>query len=108
MKVVSVKIGRPQEKEGDGKPVRTSIFKLPVSGRRKVSFLNIEGDEQSDLRVHGGVNKAVYAYDLSHYRHWKRLLQREDWAPGPFGENLTTDGLLDEEARIGDVYRIGT
>ena len=108
MKVVSLNIGRPQEKEWMGKTVCTSIFKSPVTGKRHVSFLNIEGDEQADLRVHGGINKAVYAYDLSHYAHWKNSLQRPAWEHGLFGENLTTDGLLDEEARIGDVYQIGT
>lgn len=108
MKLVSLNVGRPQEVEWNGRMVRTSIFKSPVADKRKVSFLNIEGDEQSDLRVHGGINKAVYAYDLSHYAHWKNLLQRTDWPHGLFGENLTTEGLLDTEARIGDVYQIGT
>lgn len=108
MKLLSLNTGKPQEKEWNGKTIRTSIFKLAVGGERRVSFLNIEGDEQSDLRVHGGVNKAVYAYDLSHYEHWRKILQREDWPWGLFGENLTTEGLLDSEARIGDVYEIGT
>lgn len=108
MKVVSLNTGRPQEIVWNSKPVRTSIFKSPVAGRQKVSFLGIEGDEQADLRVHGGVNKAVYAYDVSHYQHWKTVLKRQDWQPGLFGENLTTEGLLDTEVRIGDVYRIGT
>jgi len=91
-----------------GNPVRTSIFKTPVSGARKVSFTNIEGDEQSDLNVHGGVNKAVYAYDLSHYDHWKKILQRDDWQYGMFGENLTTSGLVDNEVKIGAIYQVGT
>lgn len=91
-----------------GKTVRTSIFKVSVEGQRKVSFLNIEGDEQSDLNVHGGINKAVYAYDVFHYEHWKNILQRDDWQHGMFGENLTTSGLVDEEVRIGDIYQIGT
>lgn len=108
MRVVSLNVGKPQEKQWQGRVIRTSIFKSPVVGKRKVSFLNIEGDEQSDLRVHGGVNKAVYAYDLSHYEHWKTILHRKQWEPGLFGENLTTEGLLDNEAKIGDVYQIGT
>jgi len=91
-----------------GKIVRTSIFKQPVTGQRKVSFLNIEGDEQSDLNVHGGINKAVYAYDLSHYHHWKNILPRDDWQYGMFGENLTTSGLPDSEVKIGDIFQIGT
>lgn len=108
MKVVSLNVGRPKEQEWNGKVVCTSIFKLPVTGVRKVSYLNIEGDEQADLRVHGGVNKAVYAYDVSHYEQWKKVLQRDSWEYGLFGENLTTEGLLDEGARIGDLYQIGT
>ncbi|HET7896661.1 MAG TPA: MOSC domain-containing protein, partial [Flavisolibacter sp.] len=108
MKLLSLNVGRPQEIEWNGKLVRTSIFKSPVEGKRKISFLNIEGDEQSDLRVHGGINKAVYAYDLSNYQHWKTVLQRDDWHHGLFGENLTTEGLPDAEVKIGDVYRIGT
>lgn len=108
MKLVSLNVGRPQEFNWMGKTVRTSIFKNPVTDRRKVSFLNIEGDEQSDLNVHGGINKAVYAYDVAHYHHWKTILQRNDWQHGMFGENLTTSGLLDHEARIGDIYQIGT
>lgn len=108
MKLLSLNVGRPQVMDWNGRPVRTSIFKSPVSGERAVSFLNIEGDEQSDLRVHGGVNKAVYAYDVSHYSHWKRILAREDWGWGLFGENLTTEGLHDDEVKIGDVYQIGS
>lgn len=108
MKVVSLNVGKPQNQAWNGKPIRTSIFKSPVTGRRNVSFLNIEGDEQADLRVHGGVNKAVYAYDLSHYEHWKKILQRDHWEYGLFGENLTTEGLRDEEARIGNIYQIGS
>ena len=108
MQLLSINVGRPQEWSWNGKPVLTSIFKKPVSGKRKVSFLNIEGDEQSDLKAHGGINKAVYAYDISHYDHWKAILPRNDWEYGMFGENLTTTGLLDEEARIGDIYQFGT
>lgn len=108
MKLVSLNVGRPQQVEWAGKLVRTGFFKEAVSGKRQVSFLNIDGDEQADLRVHGGVNKAVYAYDLSHYHHWQEILQRDHWPYGLFGENLTTEGLLDTQARIGDVYRIGS
>lgn len=108
MKLLSLNVGRPKEFNWMGKTVRSGIFKTPVSDRRKVSFLNIEGDEQSDLNVHGGINKAVYAYDISHYDHWKNILPRDDWQYGMFGENLTTSGLLDEKLRIGDIYQIGT
>jgi MOSC domain-containing protein YiiM len=108
MKLISLNIGKPKEFNWNGKTIRTSIFKTPVDDRRKVSFLNIEGDEQSDLAVHGGINKAVYAYDLFHYDHWKNILERDDWQHGMFGENLTTSGLLDDEVKIGDVFQIGT
>jgi MOSC domain-containing protein YiiM len=108
MKLVSLNVGKPREFEWMGKTVHTSIFKNPVTDQRKVSFLNIEGDQQSDLSVHGGINKAVYAYDLSNYEHWKKILHREDWQDGMFGENLTTAGLADEGVRIGNVYQIGT
>ena len=108
MNLLSLNIGRPREKTWNDKTVLTSIFKYPVSGSKKVSFLNIEGDEQSDLKVHGGINKAVYAYDISHYDHWKQILPRDDWEYGMFGENLTTSGLPDEKARIGSIYQFGT
>src|SRR5947209_4062193 len=108
MILLSLNVGCPQEVIWNDRLVRTSIFKSPVANERRVSFLNIEGDEQSDLRVHGGINKAVYAYDVSHYEQWKKILLREDWQWGMFGENLTTEGLRDDEAKIGDVYGIGT
>lgn len=108
MKLLSLNAGKPQDHEWNGRVVRTGIFKTPVEGKRKISFFHVEGDDQADLRVHGGTNKAVYAYDVSHYAHWKGLLQRQDWPYGLFGENLTTEGLLDSEAKIGDVYRIST
>ena len=108
MKILSLNVGRPREVEWNGKSIRTGIFKSAVIGKRKVSFLHIEGDEQADLRVHGGVNKAVYAYDFSHYQYWKTVLQRESWEYGLFGENLTTEGLLDTAVRIGDIYGVGT
>ena len=107
MKLVSLNVGKPQEFNWMGKTVRTSIFKNPVDGKRNVSFLNIEGDEQSDLNVHGGINKAVYAYDVSHYDHWKKILPRDDWQYGMFGENLTTEGLIDDQVRIGAIYQVG-
>ena len=108
MNLISLNVGRPQEKTWNNKTILTSIFKNPVADRRRVSFTNIEGDEQADLRVHGGIEKAVYAYDVLHYHHWKNILPRDDWEWGMFGENLTTSGLLDSEARIGSIYQIGT
>ena len=108
MKLVSLNVGKPQDCEWNGKVVRTGIFKSPVAGKRKIYFLHVEGDEQADLRVHGGANKAVYAYDLSHYNHWKTILHRDAWEYGLFGENLTTEGLQDTAVSIGDVYQVGT
>jgi MOSC domain-containing protein YiiM len=108
MKLISLNVGKPCDIEWNGKTIRTSIFKYPVDDKRHVFLQNIEGDEQADLRVHGGFNKAIYAYDISHYEQWKKLLLRDDWPWGLFGENLTTEGLLDEDVRIGDVYEIGT
>jgi MOSC domain-containing protein YiiM len=108
MKLVSLNVGEPKECNWMGKIVRTSIFKNPVADSRKVSFLNIEGDEQSDLKVHGGINKAVYAYDVSYYDHWKKILPGKDWQYGMFGENMTTSGLPDGDVKIGDVFQIGT
>ena len=107
MNVVSLSVGGPREVEWRGRTVRTSIFKTPVDRRLRVSTLNIEGDEQSDLTVHGGVKKAVYAYPSEHYAYWRGELPGTDLPWGSFGENLTTEGLL-EDVRIGDRFRIGS
>jgi MOSC domain-containing protein YiiM len=85
----------------------TSIFKEPVDRRLRVTKLSLEGDEQSDLTVHGGVDKAVYVYPVEHYDAWRLELPEVDFPPSVFGENLTTEGLL-EDVRIGDRFRIGT
>jgi len=105
-KLLSVNVGRPREVEHLGRTVRTAIFKEPVAGPVRVGRTNLEGDRQADLRVHGGPEKAVYAYDLSAYEHWRRELGRE--LPfGQFGENLTVEGLPETEVSIDDVYRVG-
>ena len=105
-KLLSVNVGLPRSVESRGRTVRTGIFKEPVLFRVHVGKLNVDGDRQADLRVHGGPDKAVYAYDLSGYAHWRRELSRE--LPfGQFGENLTVDGLPETEVRFGDTYRIG-
>lgn len=106
--VVSVNVGLPQEVEWQGKSFTTSIYKSPVNTRLWVDKLNISGDQQADLTVHGGPDKAVYAYDLAHYSYWQQQLNRADWPLGLFGENLTTEGLPDHEVYIGAVYRVGT
>jgi MOSC domain-containing protein YiiM len=108
MKLLSVNAGRPREVDWRGKAVRTSIFKSPVTGRVRVARLNIEGDEQSDLSVHGGPDKAVYAYPSEHYAFWSNELPKMDFPLGAFGENLTTAGLLENEVCIGDRFKAGT
>ena len=108
MKVVAVSVGRPREVEWRGRRVDTSIFKTPVSGRVHVGRLNLEGDEQADLSVHGGAEKAVYAYPAEHYARWRHELPDAELGWAAFGENLTTEGLLETDVRIGDRYRVGT
>jgi len=88
--------------------VRTSIWKDPVEGLVHVSSLNLEGDQQSDLSVHGGREKAVYAYPSEHYEYWRRELPGTDLAWAAFGENFTTEGLLEPDIRIGDRIRVGS
>ena len=91
-----------------GKVVRTSIFKAPVLRRVRVATLNLEGDQQSDLSVHGGVHKAVYVYPSEHYPFWREELPGVDLPWGVFGENFTTEGLLEEAVHIGDRLRVGS
>src|ERR1700730_15459762 len=107
MKVVSVNVGMPREVVWGGRKVVTGIFKEPVPGRVMVRPLNLDGDGQADLTVHGGVNKAVYAYPSEHYAYWRAELPRVDLPWGMFGENFTTEGLLEERVYIGDRFRIG-
>ncbi len=108
MKLVAISVGRPQEVQWRARSVQTSIFKTPVSGRVRVTRGNVEGDQQSDLSVHGGLEKAVYAYPAEHYPFWRRELPDAELPWGAFGENLTTEGLLEDEVWIGDRYRVGT
>src|SRR5579862_5965912 len=105
--VLSVNVGRPREIPAGTRTVRTAIAKQPVLLRVRVGRTNLEGDRQADLRVHGGPDKAVYAYDLSGYAHWEREVGRP-LPYGQFGENLSVEGLPETEARIDDVYRVGT
>jgi len=108
MRIVSLSVGLPREVEWRGRTVLTSIFKAPVDRRLRVTTLNFEGDEQSDLSVHGGVDKAVYVYPSEHYELWRRELPQADLPWGVFGENLTTEGLLEADIRIGDGFRVGS
>jgi MOSC domain-containing protein YiiM len=107
MKLVSVNVSLPRLVESRGRTVSTSIFKEPVAGRILVRRLSLEGDWQADLRSHGGLNKAVYAYPLEHYARWAHELGRDDLRPGQFGENLTLEGLTEDTVRLGDVFRVG-
>jgi MOSC domain-containing protein YiiM len=108
MKLLSINVGLPREVEWQRKIVRTSIFKAPVSGRIRVTTLNLEGDEQSDLSVHGGMDKAVYVYPSEHYAFWRDELGGIDLPWGAFGENFTTEGLLEDAVHIGDRLRAGS
>lgn len=108
MKLVSVNVGLPREVDSRGRKVRTSIWKTAVEGRVRVNRLNLEGDQQSDLSVHGGPEKAVYAYPFEHYEYWGREFPGMDLPWGAFGENFTTEGLLERDVRIGDGLRVGS
>ena len=107
MKLISLNTGRPRDVEVHGRTVRTSIWKSPRAGRLHVSTLNIGGDEQSDLASHGGTYKAVYCYPSEHYEYWRRELPHAELPWGVFGENLTTEGLLETDVHIGDRLEIG-
>ena len=107
MRLISVNVGRPQPVPYQDGVVSTGIYKEPVTGPVWVRRLNLDGDGQADLKVHGGEHKAVYVYPVEHYVFWSRELGRDDLGYGQFGENLTVEGLLEEQMNIGDVYRIG-
>ncbi|HUK59229.1 MAG TPA: MOSC and FAD-binding oxidoreductase domain-containing protein [Stellaceae bacterium] len=106
-RLLSVNVGLPRDIAWRGKTVHTAVWKTPVQGRRMVRRLNIDGDGQGDLAGHGGEHRAVFVYQIESYRYWERELHRSDFTYGQFGENLTVDGLSDEEVCIGDRYRIG-
>lgn len=105
--LVSVNVGLPRDITWNNRTVYTGAWKTPVAGPRMVRRLNIDGDGQGDLGGHGGENRAVLVYQLDSYRHWATELHRDDLMPGFLGENLTVEGLADDEVCIGDRYRIG-
>jgi MOSC domain-containing protein YiiM len=107
MQILSVNVGLPREVDWKGKRVRTGIFKQPVAGRVVARRLDLDGDAQADLTVHGGEDKAVYAYPAEHYDYWRRELPGVELGWGVFGENLTTAGLLDDAVNVGDRFRVG-
>ena len=106
-RLISLNVGLPQDVAWQGRTVRTAVWKRPVEGPRRARRLNIDGDGQGDLGGHGGEQRAVFLYQLDSYRHWARELGRDDLEHGIFGENLTVEGLGDDEVCIGDRYRIG-
>jgi MOSC domain-containing protein YiiM len=108
MKIISLNVGLPRLVLREGEPVSTGIFKEPIDGRVMMRTLNLDGDRQADLSVHGGPSKAVYVYPAEHYDFWKRELPEMDLPWGMFGENFTTTGLLEAEINIGDKFRIGS
>jgi ferredoxin-NADP reductase/MOSC domain-containing protein YiiM/ferredoxin len=107
-RLLSVNVGLPKDVPWQGKTVFTGVFKDPVDGPRHAGKLNVEGDGQGDLAGHGGEQRAVFVYQIDSYRYWERELGRNDFVYGQFGENLTVDGLSDDEVCIGDRYQIGT
>ena len=107
MKLLSVNVSLPRDIEHDGQTVRTGIFKQPTGDRVMLRELNIDGDGQADLVGHGGIYKAAYVYSFENYRYWEDQLDRSDFAFGQFGENLTVEGMCDDNIHVGDTFRIG-
>ena len=109
MKLISVNVGLPRIVEYMGEPVSTGIFKSQVAGKVTVGPLNLEGDRQADLTVHGGPVRSVYVYPVEHYSYWRdELPAGTDLAMGAFGENLTVEGILERQVRRGDRLQIGS
>lgn len=108
MKLLSLNVGLPREAVWHGHTVTTGIFKEPVHGRIKLRRLNLDGDAQADLQVHGGKDKAVYCYQSQHYEFWKRELPGRDLPFGMFGENFTVDGPPEDAIHLGDRFAVGS
>lgn len=108
MNILSVNVGRPKLVMRNDEPVSTAIFKHPVPNRLMLRTLNLDGDQQADLSVHGGPSKAVYVYPAEHYEYWKHELPDVQLPWGMFGENFTTTGLNETEVNIGDEFRVGS
>jgi MOSC domain-containing protein YiiM len=107
-KLASVNVGLPREVMWHGINVTTGIFKQPVESRVALRKLNLDGDRQADLTVHGGEYKAVYCYSLAHYDYWKKELPGREWPLGSFGENFTIEGLAEESVHLGDKFSVGS
>ncbi len=108
MKVVSVNVGLPREAMWHGRTVTTGIYKQPVAGQVGLRKLDLDGDRQADLSVHGGKDKAVYCYPIEHYDYWRKELPRRELPMGMFGENFTTDGLVEDSVHLGDQFSVGS
>jgi len=108
MKLISVNVGLPRVVRSNGDSVTTGIFKEPVAGRVMLRTLNLDGDRQADLSVHGGPSKAVFVYPAEHYDYWQRELPEMELPWGMFGENFTATGLAESELNIGDQFRVGS
>ncbi len=108
LRVISVNVGLPREVVWKGKTVLTGIFKEPVTGRISARRLDLDGDRQADLSVHGGPAKAIYVYPAEHYSYWREQFPTMNMPWGMFGENLTVEGLEEKTVHIGDQFRIGT
>jgi len=108
LRLLSLNVGLPRQVRFQGELVTTGIFKEPVQGSVKLRKLNLEGDKQADLKVHGGVDKAVYAYAGEHYDYWRQELPDMSLPWGMFGENFTTQGMFEESVNIGDQFKVGT
>jgi MOSC domain-containing protein YiiM len=108
MKVLSVNVGLPRKILFNGQIITTAIFKDPVKGSISLRKLNLDGDKQADLTVHGGLDKAVYSYPSEHYDYWRKQFPNTDLVWGMFGENFTTEGLFEDAVNIGDQFQIGS
>ncbi len=108
MKIISVNVSRPRLVVWNGQTVSTGIYKTAVAGRVMLLTLNLDGDRQADLTVHGGPTKAAYAYPSEHYDYWREELPGTDLPWGMFGENFTTEGLDESSVNIGDRFRLGS
>ncbi len=107
MKIISLNVGLPRDVSWHGRIVTTGIFKEPVAGRVMMRKLDLDGDRQADLTVHGGQYKAVYCYPVEHYDYWKKELPGRELQMGMFGENFTTEGMLENEVHLGDRFSVG-
>jgi MOSC domain-containing protein YiiM len=108
MKLISLNVGLPREATWHGQTVSTGIFKEPVQGRIAARTLNLDGDRQADLTVHGGPHKAIYCYPFEHYSYWKKELPGRDLPLAIFGENFTTEGMSENSVHLGDRFSIGS